>query len=163
MQNANARPSIPVFQSNRSFAIALILVILAAIGLSVYSAYRAAQTQALPPLAAVISQQELGEKYGLGVNLVAVTAAGGMVDLRLRINDSEKAKALLDNQANFPVLRAGNGVLLQASQDIASQTIQYENGGVIFALYPNAQSAVKPGDPVSIVFGDVQVEAIQAR
>jgi hypothetical protein len=164
MQNVNARPTIPLIQSNKSFPIAVILVVvLMVIGISTYNAFRAAQVQPLPQTATVLSQPMLAEQYGLGVNLVAVTAAGGMVDLRLKITDSQKARALLGDQANFPTLRASNGVVLRAAQDIASQPIKFEDGGNIFVLYPNGQNAVKSGDPVTIVFGGIQVEPIPAK
>jgi hypothetical protein len=57
----------------------------------------------------------------------------------------------------------GNDLVLRTSQDAAEQDIQFENGKTIFLLYPNAQNIVKPGDPVNIVLGDLQVEAIQAK
>jgi hypothetical protein len=163
MESVKASPRMPGLHTGKVFNLAVILVILAAIGLSTYTAFNAARSQDLHRAATVISQQALADDYGLGVNLVAVTAAGGMVDLRLRIVDGEKAKALLENQTNFPEIRTSDGVILQASQNVASQTIKYDNGYVIFVLYPNAQSAVKSGDPVSILFGDVQVDSILAK
>ena len=54
-------------------------------------------------------------------------------------------------------------LVLQASEDVAAQPVKFEDDGNIFVLYMNAQNAVKPGDPVNIVFGDLQVEAIQTR
>ena len=85
------------------------------------------------------------------------------MDLRLSILDGGKAKALLADQTNFPALLVGSGVVLRASQDLASQPINFDTDSHIFVLYPNSQSVVKPGDPVTIVFGDLQVEAIQTR
>jgi hypothetical protein len=163
MQSANARPTIPLAQSHKSLVIAVILLILALVGFLTYNAFKAAQVQALPQAATVLSEQMLAEQYGLGVNLIAVTAAGGMVDLRLKIIDGEKAKTLLSDQANFPALLVGDGLLLRADEDIISQTLKFDNGGSIFLLFPNAQSVVKSGDPVTIVFGDLQLEAIQAK
>ena len=163
MQSANTRPSTTLFQSKKSFMIILILMILVVIGSGTYYALKAAQEQSHPQVETVISQNMLAKQYGLGVNLIAVTAAGGMVDLRLKITDAEKAKALLGDQTNFPALRARDGVILQTSEDIASQPIKFEDGASIFVLYMNTQNAVKPGDSVSIVFGDLQVEAIQTK
>lgn len=163
MQSANARPSMPLFQSNKPFSIAMILVILAAIGLSAYYAFSAAQARNLAKPLQIVSEQMLAEDYGLKVNLIAVTAAGGMVDLRLQITNGEKAKALLGDQANFPTLRAANGDILRASEDIASQEIKFDTGSNIFVLYPNSQTDVKSGDRVNILFGDLQVEAIQTK
>ena len=163
MESIKDKPRAPIFQSDLFLILAIIIVFLAAIALSMYAATRTAQEQAPSPAKTVITQQMLADQYGLDVNLIAVTAAGGMLDLRLRIIDGEKARALLEDQANFPALRADNGLVIQASQDIASQPIKFEDGGDIFVLYPNSQNAVKPGDPVSIVLGDLQVKAIPAQ
>jgi hypothetical protein len=151
------------FHANKLLLLALILVVMIGAGLYTYQASRGYQARPDPLAGEVISQQTLNEKYGLGVNLIAVTGAGGMVDLRLRIINAEKAKALLGDSGNFPALRAGNGVVLRASEDSFAQAIQFKNGGSIFILYANAQSSIKPGDPVTIVFGDLQVESIPAN
>jgi len=92
-----------------------------------------------------------------------VTAAGGLIDLRLQIVDAEKAKSFLKDPINFPALRLEDDVFLRVSEDVAKQGIQYENGKSIFVLYPNAQNVIKSGDPVTIVFGDLQLEATQAK
>ena len=57
----------------------------------------------------------------------------------------------------------GDDVVLRTAEDVAKQEIQFENGKSIFVLYPNNQNVVKSGDPVTIVFGDLQVEAIEAQ
>ena len=150
------------FSSNKPIIIAIILVLLLALGLYGYNSYRAFQSPQ-PGEAVTITQSDLEANYGLRVQLVAVTAAGGLVDLRLQFVDAEKAKAFLDDPANYPALRVGNDLILRTSQEGAEQDIQYENGKTIFLLYPNAQNVVKPGDPVNIVLGDLQVEAIQAK
>lgn len=163
MDSVNTRQANPGFQVNKSILIALILVIMTGSGLYAYKAFTTSRAKTVPPISRIISQQTLAGEYGVGVNLVAVTAAGGMVDLRLKIIDGQKAKLLLKDQANFPALRAGNDVVLRASQEVANQEIKFDDGSNIFVLYPNAQNAVKPGDPVSIVFGDIQVEPIQSK
>ncbi|MFN2198798.1 MAG: hypothetical protein ACK2UW_21945 [Anaerolineales bacterium] len=163
MQKAQPRPSLSLSQSPKSFTVVVVLVFLAVVGLVTYSIFKAVQTEVPPISVPVISEQTLAEQYGLGVNLVAVTAAGGMVDLRLGIIDGAKAKTLLGDQANFPSLLVGDGVVLHADEDVASESLNFEDGSSVFLLYPNAQSVVKPGDPVTIVFGDFQVEAIAAK
>jgi hypothetical protein len=150
------------FSSKKSLLIAIILILLLVLGLYGYKAFRAFQSPQ-PGEVIAITQSDLEANYGLRVQLVAVTAAGGLVDLRLQFVDAEKAKAFLDDPANYPALRVGNDLVLRTSQDAAEQDIQYENGKTIFLLYPNAQNIVKPGDPVNIIFGDFQVEAIQTK
>lgn len=158
MESTQVRPVMPRFQAYKPIAIIvfLVLLVLAVIGL-------ASRNTAASPAPTVISQPTLETQYGLGVNLIAVTAAGGMVDLRLRIVDADKAKALLEDQANFPALRAPNGLVLRAGEDIATQPIKFEDGANLFVLYPNTGSAVKAGDAVAIRFGDLQLEAIESK
>ena len=112
----------------------------------------------------VISAQALEEHYGLRVNLVAVTAAGGMVDLRLKMLDGEKAKAFLQDKKNFPELYIADGdVTLKASEDTISQEIKFETDGNIFLLFPNGANMVKRGTSVTVMFGDTALEPIEAK
>ena len=144
------------------------VLILAVVALVIggFVVFRSGQTSRAPLETAkrtVISQDQLAAEYGLHVQLVAVTAAGGLVDVRLKIVDADKAKALLDDHANFPSLLVGDDVVLQVSPDAAEQDIQFENDKSIFVIYPNSQGVVKAGEPVVLQFGDLQVEAIQAQ
>ena len=138
----------------RNYILPAILLILLAVGALYYSFAR------IKP-ASVISREDLEQQYGLRVNLVAVTASGGMVDLRLKIVDAAKAKALLQETANFPALYVGaRKVTLQAPQDTRSQELSIEDDGNIFLLYPNAGNAVQHGTPINIMFGDLRLEPI---
>jgi len=162
MIDANTKTMRSQVSSNKYLLLAIILVILLALGLYSYNAFRAA-SQPQQAGTVTITQGVLEENYGLRVQLVAVTAAGGLVDLRLQIVDAEKAKALLEDSANLPALRVGDGVILRTSEAAAKQDIQFENGKSIFVMYPNSGDALKPGDPVNIIFGDLQLEAIQSK
>jgi hypothetical protein len=153
--------------STRKYLVPAVILVVVALLVGGFLAYRSAQTPEVPLEAprtiTTISQDQLAAQDGLQVQLVAVTAAGGLVDVRLKIVDADKAKALLDDQANYPSLLVGDGVVLQVSPDAAEQDIQFENDKSIFVIYSNAQGVVKPGEPVVIQFGDLQVEAIQAQ
>jgi hypothetical protein len=163
MKEMTAKTASDNLLPNKFLIPAIVVVAVMLIG---FFAYRGVQKPAAPagsPQMTTISQSALEEDYGLRVQLLAVTAAGGMVDLRLQIVDAEKAKAFLEDPANFPALRVGNDVDLRVSEDIAEQGIQFENGKSIFVLYPNTQNVLKSGDPVNIDFGDHQLEAIEAQ
>lgn len=149
--------------TKRIFFIAIIVVIVAAGGLVAFRANQA-KTQAEPPMISTrISEGTLESQYGMHVNLVAVTGAGGFVDVRIKIVDGEKAKLLLGDAKNFPALLSSKNVVLNAPADTKSQEIRYENGGTMFIMYPNSGNAVKHGEPVNILFGDVAVDAINAQ
>jgi hypothetical protein len=151
-----------VKNTNRSglFPILLGLLILIAVGALAYGLAGRRPVSALP---VKMSQTELEQKYGLRTDLVAVTAAGGFVDVRIRMVNGEKAKALLSEKSNFPALSVGKHVILQAPEDDKSQEIRFDNGGTMFIMYANSGGAVQPGTPVTILFGDVAVAPIAAR
>jgi hypothetical protein len=114
--------------------------------------------------ATVITQNTLEEKYGLRVNLLAVTAAGGMVDLRLKIVDGDKARLLLQDKKNFPALLVSdNNLMLITDADTQSQEIKFDPNGDLFLMFPNSGNAVKPGSAVMVVFGGINLEPISAR
>jgi len=144
---------------------ALILAVVAIVigGFVVFRGGQASKAPVETPKKTIITQDQLAANYGLKLQLVGVTAAGGLVDVRLKILDADKAKALLEDQANYPSLLVGDDVVLQVSPDAAEQDIQFENDKSIFVIYPNAQGVVKPGEPVIIQFGDLQVEPIPAQ
>ena len=145
----------------KNFFLAIIVLIALAAGLFWYSAR---QTPAVLTPTAQISQSVLSEKYGLRVSLLAVTAAGGMVDVRLKVLDGEKAKLLLLDKQNFPVLTAGaNGARLNASDDSKAQEIKLDSDNNLFFIYPNAGNLVRTGTPVTILFGNTALEAIAAK
>ncbi len=158
MQTTTFHPAVPAFRFNRAFLVGIMIVIFL---LTAFFAYRSFSSR---PAFTTISQSILEEKYGLRVNLVAVTAAGGMVDLRLKILDGAKAQLLLQDKENFPVLATTDGsVRLNPSADAAAQEIKFENDGNIFIIYPNAGNAMKPGESVTIQFGNTALEPIAVK
>ena len=149
--------------ANKTISFAIILVILVVAAIIINNAYRAFQPAPLPQGAVMISQSELEEKYGLRVNLVAVTGAGGFVDLRLKILDGAKAKLLLGDKQNFPTIYSVDGITLNAPEDTPSRNIEFVNDGNIFIMYPNSSSAVLRDKPVTILFGNTALETMNAK
>lgn len=149
------------FRSKCSLFFAIIMIILSVITLA---GCRTGSSVAASTGETTLSRSELEDQYGLRVSLVAVTAAGGFVDVRLKMTDPEKAKSLLQDPKNYPVLWvADGGVLLNAPDDTKAQEINYQKDGNLYLLFPNAGNAVKPGKPVSIRFGQIQVEPINSN
>ena len=158
------RPVAPSNSTNKFISAAIILVILLVVALYINNTYKAFQSASLPQKTVMISQSMLEQKYGLRVSLIAVTAAGGMVDMRLKFVDAEKARSLLKDKKNFPALLVGESkIRLNASEETQSQEIKFENDGNLFLLFPNTGNAIKTGTPVTLVFGDIALEPIEAR
>lgn len=148
----------PTFFRHRAFQLALGVL---ALFILVVLAVRALRPSTLHPLPA-ISRAVMEQRYGLRVNLIAVTAAGGMVDVRLKLVDAQKARLLLEDKANFPSLRLDD-VTLNASEEDRSRGLVFEDGADLFVLYPNAGNTVRPGMQVTLVFDGLALEPIEAR
>lgn len=109
-----------------------------------------------------ISSEELVSNYGFKVRLIGVTAAGGLVDVRFKILDKEKAAALLNDPDRFPELVADNGTVLSVPNE-GMDEMHLENDGIVFMFFPNSGGAVSPGSSVKIRFGDLELEPILAQ
>jgi len=105
------------------------------------------------PAPSTVTTSQLEERYGLRVSVLAVTAAGGMVDLRLKVIDAAKAGPLLGKQA--PALQVTDtGAVLKAPADGLPQSLTPVDGRMLLVLFPNSGNAVKPGAKVAVTFGD---------
>lgn len=99
---------------------------------------------------------------GLQIAQVGLTAQGGMVDVRFKVLDAAKAKALLGNPANTPVLIAGDQPPLHPPHH-ALKGARFAAGQVFYILYPNARGAVRPGVDVTVAMGDARLGPVKAQ
>lgn len=117
----------------------------------------------IPPTGERVSPKELESRHGLQIRLIGVTAAGGMIDFRMKITDAQKAQRFLEDPANLPQLVvAESGVALMAAEGL-DDDIEWENGGVLFNFYPNDNGVIEPGTPVIVQFGTLQLEPVEAQ
>ena len=106
----------------------------------------------------VINAQTLEEEYGIQMTLVAVTAAGGLVDVRYKVIDPEKASLLATEEDGImPMVYVENGDLM-LMPDAHMRTQKLIAGRMYFSLIPNAQNIVKRGSSVIVVFNDIALE-----
>jgi hypothetical protein len=110
----------------------------------------------LPPPSALEAQ------YGIQVAHVGLTASGGLVDVRFKVLDAAKAKALLGNAANAPALIAGDKPPLMAPHH-ALHGARFSNGQVFYILYPNTRSAIQPGVEVLVAMGAARLGPVTAQ
>jgi hypothetical protein len=149
--------------SSKIFSTVIILVVLLVIGIYANNAYQALQPASLPQGTTIVSQSMLEEKYGLHVNLVAVTGAGGFVDVRLKIVDGDKAKLLLGDKKNFPVIFSEHGFTLNAPEDTKSQKIEFISNGNLFIMYPNSGNTIQRAESATLLFGNVALEPLVVK
>lgn len=110
----------------------------------------------------VVTPKELEEDYGIQVKLIGVTAAGGLVDVRFKILNPDRAAEFFSDAEKLPKLMTDEGTLLSVSQTDPHEYKLVENG-MVFMLFPNQGGVIKPGTPVTIIFDDIHLESIEAQ
>ncbi len=114
--------------------------------------------------ATTISVKTLEERYGIRLRLLAVTALGGMVDLRYMIMDHTKAKDLAQYLGQIELVDDESGATLKmATGHGMHRNDRIEDGQLNFHFFANAGNAIKQGNPVTVVIGPVRLEAIDAQ
>ena len=104
----------------------------------------------------------LEAQYGIQIAHVGLTASGGLVDLRFKVLDAVKARALLGNPANAPMLVAGDLPPLMPPHK-ALHGAKFGQGQVVYILYPNLRGAIKPGVEVMVAMGEVRLGPVTAQ
>jgi hypothetical protein len=112
----------------------------------------------------IISAQTLEEEYGIRLQLVAITAGGGMVDVRYRILDPDKAVKLIDETDGgiMPMVYVyGSDTMLMSDMHMRTQKLIANR--TYFELIPNTQNAVIRGAVVTVAFGNVALEPMVTK
>lgn len=117
---------------------------------------------ALKPMRELPPPSEAETRHGIQVARVSRTAAGGLVDVRLKVLDAAKVKALLADSANPLSLIVGDNPPLMAPHN-ALKGARLSDGQVIFVLFPNVRRAVQAGVPVTVAMGQARLGPVTAR
>lgn len=145
------------------YAVPVALLLALIVAFFGYRAWDAGRTESAESAANYLSANDLEESYGLGVRLIGVTGGGGMVDFRLKILDSDKARAFLQDPAHWPrLIVAESGEALLGTEEL-DEDVSWEEGGILFILFSNSDGAIQSGTPVIVEFGKVQLEPIIAQ
>ncbi len=144
-----------------TFFVAVILAIV--IALAGYFTLRSFNVLASHPIVAPVSQSVFEEKYGLQVSLIAVTAAGGKIDFRLKVLDAAKAQNLFKDKKNFPVLLTENGSVMQIPEEEKPENLAFGDNSNLLLLFPNSNGSIHAGSAVTLRFGDASLEPIKVK
>ena len=99
---------------------------------------------------------------GIQITQVGLTASGGLVDVRFKVLDPAKARSLLGNPANAPMLIANDNPPLMPPHH-ALKGARFAKGQVFYILYPNVRGAVQAGAPVMVAIGPVRLGPVTAQ
>jgi len=143
---ASGEPQKPVAGTPLAFATASQLV----------TPHLAKPAQPLPPPSAIETQ------YGIQIMQVGLTASGGLVDVRFKVLDVMKVRALLGNPANTPMLIAADKPPLMAPHN-ALHGAKFGQGQIFYILYPNLRGTIRPGIEVTVALGDTILGPVTAQ
>jgi hypothetical protein len=111
-----------------------------------------------------VDRDGMAASHGIDVTMVAVTAAGGLVDLRYQVVDVDKASAILHDDSLSPILvEEDSGATLRMSHPPGHHGAELRLGGSYFFLMANANTALRPGAKVTLVIGDSRLEHITVQ
>ena len=151
--------------STRSWTIVIAGVLLLPLSVvSILTLPAIARTRAeIAAAARVVDTATLEAETGIRVNLVAVTADGGLIDMRFTVVDQVKAGHLFHDAASMPALFVErSGAVLSASHPLAHK-VTVLNGATYFLFFANSGGAIQSGTPVSIVIDGLRTAPIDAQ
>ena len=105
---------------------------------------------------------EIEEKYGVRFTFLAVTAKGGMVELRYRVVDEGKAANFGHYTETAPMLIAEDSGKIVDVTIMGLHNHRVEPGRTYYVLYRNTDSAIESHRPVTIAIGDQKLEHVVA-
>ena len=140
---------------------AVTLAVLAAllVGLSAYAV--TTRKTAAPVPKGAITEAVMEDRYGVRVDLVALTALGGLLQLRFTVLDKDKAEKLFHTDKPNLLVEA-TGTTLTPPTDAAHKMVLL-NGAGYFLLYANAGDVVHTGDKVSVTIDGVSLQHLVVK
>ena len=113
------------------------------------------------------NRTEAEKSHGIEVESIRITAAGYMVDFRYKAVDPEKAIALFGRDAQPYLLHEATGAVFTVPATKVGPLRQTTNppvaGKGYFMLFGNPGRYIKPGDKVTLIFGDSRIEHLTVQ
>jgi hypothetical protein len=144
----------------RHVLLAACVVALLGGAIAAWRSYRIAETVWEPGTLPVSA--EIEEKFGVRFTFVAVTAKGGMVELRYRVIDEGKAANFGHYSETAPMLIAEDTGKIVDVTIMGLHNHRVEPGRQYYVLYRNTDRAIQSHRPVSIAVGDLKLEHVVA-
>ncbi len=161
---APAPPPAQTGRRTRRRLVALVAVLaVLAVGGSV-QAWRQHRASDIRNGTTLVDADGMAARYGIDIDLLAITAAGGLVELRYQVVDPDKAAPLVHDPDLSPALVSEEtGRTLVMSTPPHHHGTELQLGGTYFFLMANAETALHKGDEVTVVIGDARLEHIEMQ
>lgn len=147
-------------KAKSSILYAIVLLFVASLGLGGFALFRVLQPSG--NYINEIPQAEVESRYGIHFTQVAMTADGGLVDIRYTVISNETAMATMMDGTNNPVLIASNGLKV-STETTMTHKIEHEVGRTYWMLYYNTKNALRPGSVIDVQIGDLLIENVKVQ
>ncbi|MFF5290919.1 hypothetical protein [Paractinoplanes globisporus] len=108
-----------------------------------------------------VAAGDLGQASGVTITRVAVTGGGGLVDLRFRVVDPDRAHALHDPARPPAVVDESSGLVVHDLLMNHEHTGDYRPGVTYYLVFTNPGNWVRRGASVTVLLGNAQVEHVR--
>lgn len=106
---------------------------------------------------------EIEERFGVRFTFIALTADGGLVDLRYKVIDEGKAKNFGHYTETSPmILVEDTGTVIDVTR-MGLHNHRVEQGRIYYILFRNSGNAIRPGDKVTLAIDDLAIKHITVR
>jgi hypothetical protein len=113
---------------------------------------------------------EVQETYGIRVESLRLSSAGAMLDLRYRVLDADKAAPMLNGKVQPYLLDDVHGAKLGVPDTPVLGRIRQtsRNNKILtdrsyFVMFGNPGKAVRSGDKVTLLLGEVRITDLQVQ
>ncbi|MET4705752.1 hypothetical protein [Frigoribacterium sp. UYMn621] len=146
----------------RLLAIGLVAVLLVGGGTSAALGWWPGQKADVRAGTTLVTAEGMAARYGIDVNLIGLTAAGGLVEFRYQVVDPDKADRMIHDEKLLPIVVVEDtGATMVISRPHHASEITL--GGTYFFLFANAHNAIHAGSKLTLVMGDSRIEHIVAQ
>jgi hypothetical protein len=146
-----------------SLAVVLVAVVAT---LALRSAHRGGLDEAVAPAVPVawgrpaVSADGLALRTGVTITQVAVTGGGGLVDLRYKVTDPDRANALHDRTTPPALVDERTGLVLNQLLMNHAHTGEMKLAVTYYLVFDNPGNWVQRGSKVTVLLGNAQVEHV---
>jgi hypothetical protein len=141
----------------------LLPVAVVAVALGGWAIWREQSLRAANRLPIMPVNAEMEERFGIRFTFLAVTADGGLLDLRYRVIEQDKARNFGHYTETSPMLIVeSTGAVVDVTQ-MGRHNHRMEPGRIYYILFRNMGDAVHRGDLVTIDVGGVKLEHVVAQ
>jgi hypothetical protein len=116
------------------------------------------ETETIPPL---VTAAGLAQRNGIRISQLAVTGAGGLVDLRYQVLDPDKAASV--HTARPELVDERTGVVVDQLLMGHSHKGVMHAGQTYYLLFENPGDLVRRGSEVTVALGGLRVPHIRVR